>query len=175
MKVYAAIDPGKNGAIAAIFVEKSKIIKIETHIMPMLNKDEYDLQGLRDIILKLSKFDLHFIIENVHSIFGASAKSNFQFGLGVGFVRAFLAAFQIPFTLVQSKAWQQVCFEGIKPIKKAGKITEGRGSIDTKAMALIAVKRLYPKQNLMKSSRATTAHDGIVDALLMAHYCKLKF
>lgn len=175
MKVYAAIDPGKSGAICALYVNKEKVIKIETHIMPMLNKDEYDLQELRSIIEKLSKFDTHFVIEDVHSIFGASAKSNFQFGLGVGYVRATVASFQIPFTLINSKTWQKVCFEGVKEILKTGKVGEGRGKIDTKAMALVAVKRLFPTVNLLRTSNCKNPHDGIVDGLLMAHYGKLKF
>jgi hypothetical protein len=175
MKVYAGLDPGKNGAIAAIFVDKGKVSKIETHVMPMLNSDEYDLQGLRDIIETLSKLDTHFVIENVHSIFGTSAKSNFQFGMGVGIVRTSIAFFQIPFTLVQSKTWQKVCFEGVKEIRKPGKAKEGRGSVDTKAMALIAVKRLYPKVNLLATARSKVPHDGLVDALLMSHFCKLNF
>lgn len=175
MKIYGACDPGKNGAWCFLYVVKEKVIKIETHVMPLLNKDEYDLPKLQVIIEKFAKFDCHFVIENVHSIFGASAKSNFQFGLGTGFVRAFVVANSIPYTLIQSKAWQKVCFNGVKVINKAGKVGEGRGKVDTKAMGLVAVKRLYPKVNLLATSRSKVPHDGIVDALLMAHYNKLTF
>lgn len=175
MKVFTAIDPGKSGGISSIYVKNGKIIKIEVGIMPMLNDEEYDLQKLRDIMEKISKYDSHVIIENVHSIYGASAKSNFQFGIGVGIVRTAVACFQIPYTLVQSKAWQKVCFQGVKVIEKKGIIGEGRGKIDTKAMAAVAAARLYPKVNVLKSSRAKNPHDGIVDSLLMAHYGKLMF
>lgn len=172
-KIWVGIDPGKKGAIAFI----DEFNDIEIHTMPTIaNKEkEYDLQELRAVLLKYSTRITHLAIEDVHSIFGASAAGNFDFGMGVGMIRMAAAMAQIPFTLVQPKAWQKQMFEGVSVIKKPGKREEGRGSLDTKAMALIAIQRLYPKLDLRKSSRAEKPHDGIVDALLLANYVKRTF
>jgi hypothetical protein len=114
-------------------------------------------------------------MENVHSIFRVGAKSNFQFGRALGIIEGILEALEIPYYKIQPKKWQEVCFEGVPRIMKPGKPATGRGDTDTKAMALVAAQRLYPKLDLRKSTRAEKAHDGIVDALLLAHYAKLKY
>lgn len=170
MKVRIGIDVGKQGAVVALYEDG----KIETSAMPLM-KGEYDLQAIRKKIMSYADFDTHIVIEDVHSIFGASAKSNFEFGVGVGMIRMAAAMAQIPFTLIQPKMWQKEIFVGIPVIKKPGKREEGRGTLDTKAMALVAVQRLYPKLDLRKSERAENPHEGIVDALCIATYCKLKF
>lgn len=172
-RIWAAVDPGKKGAI--VFIDEFG--DIEIHTMPTIGNKEkdYDLQELRNVLLKYAPSIVHFIIEDVHSIYGSSAAGNFDFGMGVGMIRMGTAMAQIPFTLVQPKAWQKKMFEGVGDIKKPGKKETGRGSLDTKAMALIAVQRLYPKLDLRKSSRSEKPHDGIVDALLMANYCKQTF
>ena len=59
----------------------------------------------------------------------------------------------------------------LEKIYKAGSKTK----VDTKAMALVAAKRLFPKVNLMMTSKSTVPHDGLVDALLMAEYARRKF
>lgn len=172
-KIWAAVDPGKKGAI--VFIDEHG--DLEIHTMPTIaNKEkEYDLQELRAVLMKYSSRIVHLVIEDVHSIFGASAAGNFDFGMGVGMIRMGAAMAQIPFTLVQPKVWQKKMFEGVSVIKKPGKREEGRGSLDTKAMALVAVQRLYPKLDLRKSSRSENPHDGLIDALLMANYCKKTF
>ena len=53
--------------------------------------------------------------------------------------------------------------------------TGSKTKVDTKAMALMAAKRLFPKVNLIMTERSTTPHDGLVDALLMAEYARRKF
>lgn len=164
------IDPGKEGAIVAIHDRG-----IDTHAMPLI-KREYDLQRLRDIILMYEPkgFDTHIVIEDVHAIYKASAAASFDFGVGVGLIRMAVVMTQIPFTLVNPKVWQKEMFQGVPTLEKAKKEV-GRGNLDTKAMALIAAQRIYPKMTFYKSEKAYTPHSGIVDALLMAHYCKLKF
>jgi hypothetical protein len=170
-KLWIGIDPGKQGAIVSI----DSFNNVETYVMPLI-AGEYDLQKLKQFMNQFQEVnDLHLIIEDVHAIFRASANSSFEFGVGVGIVRMATVMAEIPFTLVQPKMWQKTIFEGVSVIKKPGKREEGRGSLDTKAMALIAAQRLYPKLNLMKSDKSKKPHEGIVDALLIAHYCKLKF
>jgi len=172
-KVYVGIDVGKNGGVVAIY--PTEVVAVNA-VPKIKGSQEVDLQALSQLLRDHCSIDnsVHYVIEDVHSIFGTSAKSNFQFGRILGFLEGVVVGGQMPFTKVQPKAWQKVCFEGVTPITKPGTRAKGRGAYDTKAMALIAAQRLYPSVDLRKSSRAEKPHDGIVDALLLAHYAKVK-
>jgi hypothetical protein len=163
---YIGIDPGKDGAIVAI-TEKG----IEKIMIPLIGK-EIDLHKLNYEIKRLSILGDggHFVLENVHTLPIMSAKSNFTFGSVFGMLQALLVANDCKFTLVTPKEWQKEMWQGVPKQLKVGK-----KQVDTKAMSLLAANRLFPHLDLTKSERASKAHDGIVDALLMAEYCKRKF
>lgn len=173
-KYYIGIDIGKNGAIVVI----GPTGVVSTSIMPMIGKgkgSEIDKKALRDFFWSYADEKTVVVIEDVHSIFGVSAGSNFQFGRALGIIEGLVEVLQLPYYKVSPKTWQGTCFEGVPVIEKPGTKAKGRNSYDTKAMALIAAQRLYPKLDLRKSQKAEKPHDGIVDALLMAHYAKLKY
>jgi hypothetical protein len=181
-KIYIGIDVGKDGGFVTIDPNRC-ISTLATPTTGPAAKKEINKQGIKEFFQEQIKTALTkhngaqviVVIEDVHSIFGASAKSNFQFGRALGIVEGMIEALEIQYYKVAPKKWQEVCFQGVPIIKKPGAKVEGRGGIDTKAMALIAAQRLYPKLDLRKSQRAEKAHNGIVDALLMAHYCSLKY
>ena len=80
----------------------------------------------------------------------------------------------IPYTKVQPKKWQKQAWEGIPLIKKPS--STGKTQVtDTKAMSLIAAKRLFPKEDLRATERSKIPHDGKVDSLLMANHCLRNF
>ncbi|WP_163356493.1 hypothetical protein [Dysgonomonas sp. 25] len=165
MKIRAAFDVGKDGAIV-IFREEKLVYK---GVIPTIG-NQIDLQEIRKILL--AEFDCdncHVVVEDVHAIFGASAKSTFNFGWSLGILEGMLAGMGIAYTKVAPKEWQKEMWQGISPIYKSGK------AIDTKATSLLAAKRLFPNEDLRRSERAVKAHDGIVDAMLMAEYCRRKF
>lgn len=163
---HIGIDPGKDGAIVAQ-TDKG----IEKIMIPLIG-NEIDLHSLNHTIrrLSLSGGPHHFILENVHTLPIMSAKSNFTFGSVFGMLQALLVANNCKFTLVTPKEWQKEMWQGIPKQTKPGK-----KQTDTKAMSLLAANRLFPLQDLTKSDRASKAHDGIVDALLISEYCKRKF
>lgn len=146
---YIGIDIGTNGALACID---------ESSLFYMLLKDDW--------ISYIRKQKGQVMIEDLHSIYGSSAKSNFQFGINNGIVIGVLTALHIPYNKVQPKAWQKEMWKGVDPIIKNGKV-------DTKATSLEAARLLYPTEPFLATKRSTTPHDGIVDAVLLAHYCKL--
>ncbi len=43
---------------------------------------------------------------------------------------------------------------------------------DTKAAALLVARRLWPSESFLANDRCRVAHDGIVDAVLIAEYCR---
>jgi hypothetical protein len=111
----------------------------------------------------------HVVFEKLGVIFGSSKVTAFSMGYQSGAIEMMAIALGIPYTKVPAKQWQKDMFQGIDVIKKTGK-----SSNDTKAMALIAAKRLFPNQKLTFGEKATKPHDGLVDALLMAEYAKRK-
>lgn len=168
MKFYCGIDIGKQGAI--VVISETGISKYR---MPLINKI-LDIHELSNILSKLNSSGGELIvgIENLKGIFGAGKSSTFTLGHIAGATEALLIAFNISFIKIQAKEWQKMCFEGIPEMKKQSstKKTEVR---DTKSMALLAQKRLYPTFVPMMGKQRTP-DDGIIDALLIAHYLKTK-
>ena len=164
------IDIGKNGAIVIQDLNSGDITK---HIMPLIS-NEIDVKSLYDIFYKYKDKKCMCAMEDLHAIFGSSAKSTFTFGFVAGATEAIILSLGIPYIKVQAKIWQKEAFRGIKEIRKPSTINkkgvEVKGRLDTKAMALLASKRLYPKFDSTPSERSKKAHDGIVDALLISDY-----
>jgi hypothetical protein len=133
---------------------------------------------------------VHVLFEDLHSIFGTSAASNFSFGLNNGLVTGMVQTAGISYTKVQAKKWQKEMFEGIRPVEvpamekklkgqsakqKVDKNGNLKYKVDTKATALIAAKRLFPKESFLATQRSKVPHDGIVDAVLIGLYCTRHF
>jgi hypothetical protein len=172
-KIYIGIDPGQKGGIAMLIPNQKPIL----HKMPLI-ESELDLEKLLEYI-DPGSYSCHIIIENVHSIFGTSAASNFSFGFGCGQLFATLKLSGIPFTQISPKVWQKEIWQGVKPIeildsKKKTKDGKPKYKIDTKATSLLAVIRLFPGIDLRGSDRSKKEHDGIVDALCLAEYGRRK-
>lgn len=170
-RCYMGIDPGKDGAFVLLFYKRGRVVKWERFIPPIVGKriDNHALFGK----LKQWKEDydpIHCALEDVHANQMGSKGANFEFGRAVGIAEAHIAALEIPHTLVTPKIWQKEMWQGIPLMKRPGK-----NSTDTKKMSLHAVRRMFPTFDLTKSDRAEKAHDGIVDAILLAEYSKRKY
>lgn len=167
MKCFIGIDIGKSGGIVAILVGDD--IKIETHPTPQLADGDIDIKKMVSIMDHYN--GLHeikmIVVEKVHAIFGTSAKATFEFGRSAGIVEAIVSCMGVSFAMIQPKLWQKEMWQGVDKITKPGE-----KSTDTKAMSLIAAGRLFPNVELSDPTRprSSKAHDGIVDALLMAEY-----
>jgi hypothetical protein len=174
--IRIGIDPGKNGYICVyedLEDEKGWSYFYTYYPIPLIG-DKVDLISLDSIFdtytLKFGYINVHCVIEDVHALFGSAAKATFNFGWIVGVLEAMLVAHAIPYTKVTPKDWQKEMWQGIPKITKQGKT-----STDTKAMSLLAAKRLFPNEDLRATERCTKPHDGKVDALLLAEYCRRKF
>jgi hypothetical protein len=179
--IRIGIDPGKNGFICVFNTNESVEVKngewmplipnpLTYYSIPLINK-EVDLRSL-DVIFNSPEFktdNIHCCIEDVHAIFGSAAKATFNFGWIVGVLEAMLVSYEIPYTKVKPKEWQKEMWQGI-PLQK-----KPNGRTDTKAMSLLAAKRLFPNEDLTATERSVKPHDGKADALLLAEYCKRKF
>ena len=177
-KVYLGIDPGNTGAVVRLCGRK-----VETYVMPII-EGKFDHSGLTKIFCKFSVEKTYAVcLEEVHAIYGSSASGTFTFGGVFHSCEQVLCDFELPYMLVQPKVWQKEMFQGVAELRKPstkiksgprkGKSTKGRR--DTKAMALIAAKRLFPTVDLRATERCKKPHDGIVDAILIAEYCRRKY
>jgi hypothetical protein len=174
MKYFFGIDPGKKGGIV-LLNKDGKFFGY--HFIPKTKDNEIDIKKLNDIF-KLKTFkDSYITIEKVHAIFGSAAKATFDFGKTVGIKETILIVNNLQHDYVAPKDWQKVMFEGIEPIYKSSK-KKGRGTLETKLMAIEAYKKLFPSVDLYiteEGNKSKNVHDGICDALLIAEYGRRKY
>lgn len=171
-KIHIGIDPGKSGFIC-VFKEWD----IEFYEIPKIG-DEVDLHKLNNIFNNIRIDDegksLHCVMEKVHSIFGSAAKSTFEFGRINGVIEAMLVCNGIPYTLIQPKEWQKEMFKGVD-VKKKPSSTGKTQKTDTKSMALIAAKRLFPNIDFRRTERSKNTDDNKVDSILLAEFSRRNF
>lgn len=160
--VNVGIDIGKSGAIVW---QDGRSPLIQLLPMPMI-KNELDIHEINRILSLFDNKNTHVVFEKLGVIFGSSKKTARSMGLQEGAIEALCVAHKLPYTKVPAKTWQKEMFEGLTEMKR----TDGKR--DTKAMALVITKRLFPEVNLLATPRSTVPHDGIVDALLLSEYCR---
>lgn len=167
MKYYIGIDPGVKGCISIVdetgkFIESFFLLK---------NAKNVDTVEISNTLLNLSKYEdnCHVIIENIHAIFGSSAKGTFNFGFIAGLIEGVIATIGLPYTKVNPKIWQKEMFRGVNVITKPS--TTGKTQvIDTKKMSFLASHRIFPAVDLRRTSKCKNEDDNFSDSLLMAEY-----
>lgn len=168
MKGYIGIDIGKHGAICSITREGTiNVLKI-----PMI-KDQIDYSFLFDMIQNIQTTELKntginptVVFEKLGVIFGSSKATAFSMGYQCGAIEMLCISLGLPYVKVPAKEWQKEMFKGVDEITKPGKTSR-----DTKAMALVAIKRLFPSMQLTFES-GKKPHDGLIDAVLIAEYAR---
>lgn len=170
--VIVGIDPGKTGGLAVLDVETADLI--ELHRFPLIVR-EYNVPRLVDIFEDVEeRFNIGLcVIEDVHALAGKGAKATFNFGFGVGMVRAIVAAMHFAYVLAQPKAWQKIAWDGVPIQYKPGK-KNGKRQRDPKATSMLAASRLFPGETFTPD-KLKTPHDGLIDAALIAYAGRHKF
>lgn len=159
------IDPGNKGALCLLrsFSDKAP----EIHFMDA-GKDVWVIQ---DWLLEAVTVPIRMaMIEDVHSLGTMSAKSNFSFGGNVAKLDTLLQLQRNHFGLdkVQPKLWQKTVgisvpaqFKGTERAKRLKQATAEQCT------------RLYPNCEIHGPKGGLM--DGRSDALMIAHYCMLKY
>ena len=149
--LIAGIDPGTNGAIAVLDSESPDSVAL-LDLKKNSICDTWNWLHTEGLALKSSKI----WVEDVHSMFGMSAKSNFGFGRNLGTVLtiAELLTGKDPNTITP-KIWQKYIGVTVK------------GKAIKKEVAEIA-QGLYPNAEL--HGKRGGLLDGRADALMIAHY-----
>ena len=148
------IDPGANGAICVLDSQDPAYIAL-------LDLKKHNLWYIdhwlgAELFGAIGGGEKHIWIEDVHSMHGMSAKSNFSFGKNLGIVLA-IASIKLvdPPNMVTPKVWQK--YIGVTAKGKAIK----------KQVAKIA-QYLYPQAEL--HGKRGGLLDGRSDALMIAYY-----
>lgn len=161
------IDPGKDGGIFALVSDIStNNVEVIMYTMPKLG-DIIDLKTLNSYLKELNVYDCLVFLEDVHAIYGSSAKGTFNFGWNLGILEGQLTSNKMPYRKIAPKIWQSKLFQGIKEQK------DSKGKTQTKLMALNAVQNILPDVNFIVGNRSRKPHEGIVDAACLALYGKM--
>lgn len=167
--IYITADPGAKGAIVA--TEKGKMVK--KIMMPLKDDGSVDTHEISlfiaGVLLINRDFKVIGAIEEIHSLHGMSAKSNFNFGRNF---QAVISAFDVSlknWEFVKAKEWQKEIFGDMEVILNK------KGKKDTKAMSIKRATELFPDADLTPTERAKKPSDGIADALCMAEYLRRKY
>lgn len=142
------IDPGAKGAFCVLDSKDPAYLAFQD----VHRSSIYELGNW----LFRQKIDL-FIIEDVHSLYGMSAKSNFNFGKNIGIMIALteIICKGTPAKKVPPKMWQK--WHGITSKGKA-----------IKEEVALKAQQLYPAANLYGARKGLL--DGRSDAVMIAHY-----
>lgn len=170
-KTYVGIDPGEEG-----FISVQKNGKWE-----FFSLKELDNIQIGEIFRQLKEDNEHIaaVMEDVHAIFGASAKSTFNFGFNKGMLYGLLCGFKIPLTLVPPKEWQNLMWTNndkeydIKVSKKNGE-EKSRKMVNTKKTSTNCCRRLFPELDLRRNTRCTKFDDNKIDSILICEYGRRK-
>ncbi len=155
MTAILGIDPGGTGALCLLDGDTENVFFLD---MPPIRTTSVR-DGYLWIKEALFMFDPQVYLEDVHSIYGASAKSNFGFGKSVGKIQTMLDCIGVDYELIQPKKWQKIVNAPTRKFLC--------GQMDLKTAMADMAQALYPKAELHGPKGGLK--DGRSDALLIAH------
>lgn len=161
---YVGIDIGLKGAI--VIQDNGNITCLK---MPVI-KNVLNVNELRNIFETFDN-DTVIVYEDLGVIFGSSKATAFSMGYQCGIIESFCVCNGLKYFKIKAKEWQKEMFKGVPEITLPIKKDSLKGKRDTKAMALVAANRMFPKVPLMVG-KETKPNDGIVDALLISEFAK---
>ena len=161
--IFCGIDNGLTGGIAVL--NKGKL---SLDVMPVLNdgkKNRVDVFKLRRIIgsyYQSSGYDIFVVYESPAG--SKSVKAAVSMADSFARVESLLILNAYKREPITSRKWQKMFWT-------VPKMAEGQ-KFDTKAAALNKAKQLWPTQDWRKNEKCKVAHTGLVDAALIAEYCR---
>ena len=150
---YLGTDPGNKG-YTCLLVPETKFIEFVPNTYKPIDLYDWLIESKMHYEIRIA------MIEDVHSLYGMSAKSNFQFGYNTGKISGILEASGIGLDKVAPKKWQKAI--GVKSKGKAIKNEVGE-----------ICERLYPEVQI-RGVRGGL-EDGKSDSLMIAHYAYLTY
>ena len=165
-KRYVGIDPGQKGYMT---------IERENGKYDFYSFQDNDLYKIGDVLAELTKGDDDYMVvmEEIHALFGSSAKATFSFGEIYGTLKGLLIANKIPYSLVPPSKWQKKIWIN-SDVEYIHKIVCGKPkkTVNTKKTSINAAKRLFPNIDLRRNERCKNIDDNKVDSLLIMEYAR---
>ena len=152
-QTFIGCDPGKKGSICRITPDPGLVEFMDMDNDPSKILDFLTFYTVRAIM-----------IEDVHSIHGTSAKSNFEFGRSVERINLLATLTNYPLDRVKPKAWQKAV--GVPKVPSGPALKKAVAQRCKELYPTHVDKFFGPKGGLM---------DGRTDALMIAHYCYLTY
>lgn len=153
------IDPGKDGGLA--LRGRDDLI---VEVMPTREDGEVDLVGVtRWIRAYADEIEMAYLEEPIFRLKQRLQDCGNQWRR-FGEIRGILEALGIPYRLVKPTVWSAPFVHHVKEKDKSKRyraIKQARKEI---------AARLFPGIDLRENERCTTAHEGMVDALLLAEW-----
>ena len=146
--IVISADPGMKGGLAILDTTSGIALAAP---MPTIGK-EIDYRKIHEAFTT-STPDL-IVIEKVHAMPGQGVTSMFNFGLGYGALVALATVSTARVVLVTPQMWKKHVLAGTSKDKDA---------------AIQFCNHTYPTVNLILP-RCRNAHDGMADAICLAHY-----
>lgn len=157
MRVVLGIDPGLQGAIAAINPDSTQILGLEdTPTLWAEGKTIYNVAEMAALIRRFALMgDTVAILEQAQAMPGQGVSSTFSTGYGYGFGlwSGILATLEIPYRTVRPSVWTRKVLHG----------APGEGKARTIAWA----SRMFPSAELVPPG-CRKPRDGRADALGLA-------
>lgn len=161
---YIGCDPGTTGAICSLTPSTKSITFFNTPDVKALHRSIHVLINA----LPTGMIVTRVAIEDVHSMGGMNAKSNFQFGRNLGHLEVLIHFTFSRVEYIQPKAWQKACGIKFEYPKKATAAQKSKIRKETTAKRCI---ELYPKAEIYGPRGGLM--DGRADALMIAHALSL--
>lgn len=169
--LYCGIDNGLDGAV--VLIDSDGTI-IEKCVMPVIKIGKGRRVDVNALQLKFQSFSnlagqqgkRFFVLLEEASKHSPGVLALCSTWFTYGSILAVLTTERISHEIVRPQAWQKEFW--VRP-----KMPKGQ-KFDTKAAALLAAGRIWPGHDWTKSERATKAHDGLVDAALIAEHGRRK-
>jgi hypothetical protein len=180
MKVLG-IDPGAEGGIAIV-----SAVEAVAEVMPVTERDHSTkrlksgkAKQIREIDekelvawIELRREDVVMaVIEEPAMRPGQGFYSAFRFGLNAGIVQGVLSGLGIPYVKVPGNIWSAAFEHDVPPVPRGASAAEKeRRKRLVKDERKNIVRRLYPDLDLRPTPRSKVAHEGMTDAVLIAHW-----
>lgn len=170
-RVYLGIDVGSKGFLTLN-------TGTELRFYSIADNDAYQLSNILHNI-KAEFQNVVCAMEEIHAIFGSSAKATFAFGEINGLLKGLLIANKIPYHLVAPKKWQSEIWDNkdmvvsYKTLIIKGKQVSKK-EVNTKQTSFNAAKRIFPAVDLRKTERCKNFDDNKCDSLLISEYARRK-
>lgn len=158
--IVIGVDPGKDGAIAALSNESGEMVVSSCHLMPTTKANDYDVKALMCLLRDLKRGSSHFVVERLTALPPAMGGSfaNFSRGWCMGMLETVICCINKSgkVTFVPPRTWQAKMF---------GKLDKGATKSASSALA-----KTFATEVELPLLKNGDIHYGVSDAICIAAY-----